>query len=78
MIANREQLHVEEERRVGRNDPARPATPIGHFGWNDQSALATDPRLAGLEVTQLVVEDGWIATAIGPARMTAKRDAMNR
>ncbi len=40
--------------------------------------LATDPRLAGLEVTQLVVEDGWIATAIGPARMTAKRNAMNR
>jgi hypothetical protein len=40
--------------------------------------LATDPRLAGLEVTQLVVEDGWIATAIGPARMTAHRETTTR
>jgi hypothetical protein len=40
--------------------------------------LATDPRLAGLAVTQLVVEDGWIATAIGPARMIAKREATKR
>jgi hypothetical protein len=37
--------------------------------------LAADPRLDGLEVTQLVVEDGWIATAIGPARTTAHRAA---
>jgi hypothetical protein len=38
-------------------------------------ALAKDPRLEGLEVTQLVVEDGWIATAIGPVRATAHRAA---
>lgn len=35
--------------------------------------LAGDPRLSGLEVTQLIVEDGWIATAIGPVR-TAGRE----
>ncbi|HEV2972027.1 MAG TPA: hypothetical protein VGY55_18785 [Pirellulales bacterium] len=34
-------------------------------------ALAVDPRLAGLEVTQFVVEGGWIGTAIGPARSVA-------
>jgi hypothetical protein len=33
--------------------------------------VAADPRLAGLEVTQLVVDGGWIGTAIGPARAVA-------
>jgi hypothetical protein len=35
--------------------------------------IAADPRLAGLEVTQLVVDGGWIGTAIGPARTVAHR-----
>jgi hypothetical protein len=34
--------------------------------------VAKDSRLAGLEVTQLVVEDGWIATAIGPVRTAVR------
>ena len=34
--------------------------------------IGKDQRLAGLEVTQLVVEDGWIATAIGPVRTAAR------
>ena len=29
--------------------------------------LMTDPRLTGLMVTQLVIEDGWIGLALGPA-----------
>ena len=32
------------------------------------ATLAEDTRLAGLEVTQLDVEEGWIALAIGPSR----------
>jgi hypothetical protein len=32
-----------------------------------------DPRLAGLMITQLVLEDGWLGAAIGPR--TAKRVA---
>ena len=32
------------------------------------ATLADDPRLAGLEVTQLAVEEGWIGLAIGPIR----------
>ena len=37
--------------------------------------MKTDPRLAGLMVTQLVIEDGWIGLALGPAhpRRTAWR-----
>jgi hypothetical protein len=27
----------------------------------------SDPRLAGLMITQLVLEDGWIGLAVGPA-----------
>jgi hypothetical protein len=34
--------------------------------------IVKDQRLAGLEVTQLVVEDGWIATAIGPFRTAGR------
>jgi len=39
------------------------------------AALLEDPRLAGLMVTQLVIEDGWIGLALGPAhaRRTAWR-----
>lgn len=35
--------------------------------------FADDPRLAGLMITQLVVDDGWLAVALGPA--TPKRTA---
>lgn len=35
--------------------------------------VADDPRLAGLQVTQLVVEDGWIGLAIGPTSTEARR-----
>jgi len=35
------------------------------------ASLAEDTRLAGLEVTQLDVEEGWIALAIGPSRAAA-------
>jgi hypothetical protein len=31
------------------------------------AALADDPRFAGLMVTQLVIDDGWVALAVGPA-----------
>jgi hypothetical protein len=27
----------------------------------------SDPRLAGLMITQLVLEDGWMGLAVGPA-----------
>jgi hypothetical protein len=37
-------------------------------------SFVNDKRLAGLEVMQLVIEDGWIGTAIGPVR-TAGRPA---
>jgi hypothetical protein len=30
--------------------------------------LDDDPRFAGLMVTQLVVDDGWFAMSVGPAR----------
>ncbi len=42
--------------------------------------IANDARLAGLQVTQLTAEDGWIAVAIGPQRATAKKavDAVKR
>jgi hypothetical protein len=30
--------------------------------------MATDPRLAGLKITQFVVEEGWIGVALGPRR----------
>jgi hypothetical protein len=29
--------------------------------------VGDDPRLAGLMVTQLVIDDGWVALSIGPA-----------
>jgi hypothetical protein len=35
-------------------------------------AIVNDPRLAGLAVTQFVVEDGWVALAIGRELRTAK------
>ena len=40
--------------------------------------LLDDPRLAGLMVTQLVIEDGWIGLALGPAyhRRTAWRASL--
>ena len=31
-----------------------------------RESLANDPRLAGLMVTQLVIDDGWIGLALGP------------
>lgn len=31
--------------------------------------MAADPRLQGLEVTQVVVDDGWFALAVGPERI---------
>ena len=34
--------------------------------------LATDPKLADLAVTQLVIDDGWMGLALGPRR-TAQR-----
>ena len=37
------------------------------------SVVADDPRLADLQVTQLVVEDGWIGMAIGPTASSARR-----
>ena len=39
-----------------------------------------DKRLAGLMITQLVLEDGWIGLAIGPgsAERTAERTRMLR
>ena len=40
--------------------------------------FASDPRLAGLQVTQLVIDDGWIGLAIGPARPTAAIPVMAR
>ncbi len=41
---------------------------------------ANDERLAGLMITQLVLEDGWIGLAIGPgmAERTAERTRMLR
>jgi hypothetical protein len=41
---------------------------------------ANDPRLAGLMITQLVLEDGWIGLAVGPtyAERTAERTRMLR
>ena len=30
--------------------------------------LGSDPRLAGLQITQFVIDDGWLAAAIGPQR----------
>jgi hypothetical protein len=35
--------------------------------------LSEDPRLAGLMVTQLVIDDGWVALSVGPS--TAQRTA---
>ena len=29
--------------------------------------LSEDPRFAGLMVTQLVIDDGWLALSVGPA-----------
>jgi hypothetical protein len=29
--------------------------------------LGDDPRFAGLMVTQLVIDDGWVALSLGPA-----------
>lgn len=37
------------------------------------SLVTDDPRLADLQVTQLVVEDGWIGVAIGPKAASARR-----
>ncbi len=34
--------------------------------------LVDDPRMAGLAVTQLVVEDGWIGVALGPKRVDSQ------
>jgi hypothetical protein len=37
---------------------------------------ADDPRLAGLMITQLVIDDGWIGLAVGPQmpKRTAQLD----
>jgi hypothetical protein len=37
--------------------------------------VARDPRLAGLSVTQLVLEDGWLSLALGHERVAAKQAA---
>ena len=37
--------------------------------------VARDPRLAGLGVTQLVLEDGWLSLALGHERVAAKQAA---
>jgi hypothetical protein len=37
------------------------------------SVVADDPRIADLQVTQLVVEDGWIGLAIGPPPTLARQ-----
>ena len=44
------------------------------------SNLQDDPRLAGLMVTQLVIDDGWIGLALGPAHLArnAWRTPMTR
>lgn len=34
--------------------------------------LAADPRMADLKVTQLVIDDGWIGFALGPAQRTPR------
>jgi hypothetical protein len=36
--------------------------------WNWLAEIIEDPRLAGLQVTQCVIEDGWLGLAIGPQR----------
>lgn len=33
--------------------------------------LKSDPRLAGLQITQFIIEDGWLGLAIGPKRTAA-------
>jgi len=35
------------------------------------SGMATDPRLADLEITQCVIHDGWLGLALGPKRPEA-------
>jgi hypothetical protein len=40
--------------------------------------FSTDPRLSDLQITQCVIDDGWIGLAIGPARATAALPAMAR
>jgi len=35
--------------------------------------IVNDPRLADLIINQLVIEDGWIAVALGPGRIAATR-----
>src|ERR1700722_19012346 len=37
-----EQFHVEDQRRIRRDDTARTARAIAELGWNDQRALAAD------------------------------------
>jgi len=39
------------------------------------SVVANDPRMTDLQVTQFVVEDGWIGLAIGPIASVARRQA---
>jgi hypothetical protein len=34
--------------------------------------LATDPRFAGVEITQFVIDDGWIAVALGERRVALR------
>ena len=34
--------------------------------------ILKDPRLAGIQVTQLAIDDGWFALALGPARPQSK------
>ena len=31
--------------------------------------MAADPRLQGLDVTQLTIDDGWFGLAVGPERL---------
>ncbi len=38
-------------------------------------AVVDDPRLADLQVTQLLMDDGWIALSIGPKAAVARRPA---
>ena len=49
-----------------------------HQVTSDSQLFARDPRLAGLQITQFVIDDGWLGLAVGPRRTTAATPAMAR
>src|SRR5262249_36217817 len=72
-LLHRQQLDIEHQRRVRRNDAAGAARAVTERGWNDQRALATDLHgtdalvpagdhlpLADLELERLVAVHGGI------------------